>query len=133
MLNGIGNIVRVDLYDIVVAFSLGFEDLECLGLIAGGDDAVRYLAPYHLRGGNVADVAQRDPVAEGAHTVGAACARIGAGERRIIQTLDIIDKASLLELIGKRYADSRRGGADVLERGDGRQSERLLELLDELP
>ena len=133
MLDRIGNIIGVDLYDIVVAFSLGFEDLERLGLIAGGDDAVTYLALDHLRGGNVTDVAQRDPVAEGAHTVGTACARVSAGERRIIQTLDIIDKASLFELIGKRYADSRRGGADVLERGDSGQSERLLELLDELP
>ena len=133
MLDRIGNVVRIDLYDIVVAFSFALEDLEGFGLITRSDDTVGDFAFDHQGGGYVADIGQRDPVAEGAHAVGAAGARISAGEGAVVQTLDIVDKASLLELIGKRDADCRGCGADVLERSDGGESERFLELFDELP
>ena len=60
----LGNVVGVDFYYIVVAFALGLENLESLGLIAGGDDAVRDLALYHLCGRHVADIREGYPVAE---------------------------------------------------------------------
>ena len=120
-----GNIIRVDFHYIVVALALGFENFERLGLIAGGDNAVGDLALYHLRGSNIADIGEGDPVAERTHSVRAACARIGAGERGVVKTLYVVDKAGFFELVGERDADRRRGGADMLKRSDRRETESL--------
>ena len=59
-----GNVVGIDLYDIVIALALCLEDLKCLGLVAGSDDTVGYLALEHKCCGNVANVGERYPVAK---------------------------------------------------------------------
>ena len=133
VLLGIGDVVRIDLDDVVIAVALALEDLQGLGLVAGGDDAVGDLALDDLRGGDVADLGQGDPVAEGAHAVGAAGAGVGAGEGAVVEALDVVDEAGLLELITHRQAEGRAAGAHVLEGGRAGQTGRLLELFHELP
>ena len=119
--------------DIVVTLALGLQDLQSLGLVAGSDDAVGDLTLDHESGGHVADVGESHPVAEGAHTVGSSCASVSARQGRLVKALDIVNEASLLELIGKGSSDSGGGGRNVLEGGYCGESESLFELLDKLP
>ena len=128
-----GHVVGIDLNDVVVALALLLQDLQGFGLIAGGDDAVGHFPLDHLGGGHVAHVAQGNPVAEGAHTVCAAGTGISAGQGRIIQTLDIIHKAGLLQIGGKRNADCGGSGAHVLEAGHSGHAQGSLQFLHQLP
>ena len=132
LLNG-RNIIGVDLNDVVIALSLALENFKCLGLVAGSDNAIRNLALNKERSGDVANVGEGYPVAKGAHTVGAARSCVGTSQGRLVKAFDVIDKASLFQLFGERNTDSRRGGADVLKRGDCGESECGFELLDKLP
>ena len=129
-LDGIGNIILVHPDDAIGAFSLGFEDFEGFGFIAGGDHAVGHFALNHLRGGNVAYVGQRDEIAVAGHSVRAARLGIGAGKGRKLQ---IVDEVNLLQHVGKRGADGRACRADVLEGSGGAVAGGLLEFADELP
>ena len=131
-LNG-RNVVGIDLYDVVASLSLALEDFKRFGFISGSDNTVGNLALNKERGGNVANVGEGYPVAKGTHTVGAARSCVSASQGRLVKTFDIINEASLFQLFGKRNADCRRGGADVLERGNCRESERGFEFLNELP
>ena len=129
----IGHEIGIDLHDVVIALALGFEDLQRFGLVAGGDDAVGHLALDHLRGGHVAHVAERHPVAEGAHAVGAAGAGVGAGQRAVVQALDIIHKAGFPELFGQGDAHGGAGGRHMLEARHGGQAQGGLQFLYQLP
>ena len=127
------DVALVDGDDVVGALALLLEDLQRLRLIARGDHAVADLAGDQLRGGHVAHVGERDPVAEGAHAVRAAGAGVGAGQRGVIQARDVVHKAGLLQVLRQHAADGGGGRRDVLEGGHGAQAGRLLELLDQLP
>ena len=129
----LGHVGRVDLHDVVGAVALAFEQLQGFGRIAGGDDAVGDLALDDPRGGHVAGLGQGDPVAEGAHAVGAPCPRVGAGEGAVVEALDVVDEAGLPQLLVHRQAEGRAARADVLEGGRAGQAGRLLKLPDELP
>ena len=84
-------------------------------------------------GGKVADLGQRDPVAERAHPVGAARPGVGAAERRVVEAFYVVLEHSLLQLFGQRQADRRRSGRHVLEGGGRRQAGGLFQLFDQLP
>lgn len=124
-----------NLENAVLSTLLLLEDLERLGLVAGGNDTVRDLAVDDLGGRDVDDVRQADEVAERRHAVGAAGAGVGRREGRErllgVQVLDAEDLGlDLVELDAERGA----GGRDVLERGGGREDRvrrRGRELLDE--
>ena len=77
-----GDVIRVDLHDIVAALFLGLEDFKRLVGIGGGDDAVGDLVLEVGRGRGIAGVAEGRPVAVGAESVGAAGADVGAGDGR---------------------------------------------------
>ena len=74
------HVIFVDLDDVVIALALAAKDLQRFRLVAGGDDAVGHFPGNEFGRGYVADVAQRDKIAVGGKTVGAAGARVGAGE-----------------------------------------------------
>ena len=133
MLNGSGNVIGIDLNDIIAALSLGLEDLKCLGLVAGSDDTVGYLALDKTCRSYVANVGKSYPVAKGAHSVSAAGSCISASEGRLIKSLDIVYKASLLELFGKDSTYGSACGAYVLEGGYCGKARSLLQLLYKLP
>ena len=132
-LDRLGDVFGVDLDYIIIALALGLQYLERLFGIIGGDHTVADLALQQRGGQLVAGIRERDPVAEGAHTVGAAGACVGAGEGRAVEAFDIVDEAGFFQLIRKRQSPRRRGRADVLERGRARQAGRLFELLHQLP
>ena len=74
--------------------------------------------------GDVADVGEGDPVAEGGHAVGAAGAGIGAGQRG---KLDVRGNVVHLPFhLGQGQAQGRARRGDVLERGRRRQARRPL-------
>ena len=79
VLLGSGDVVRVDFNHIVVALLLGFEDLQGLVGIAGGNDAVGDLILEVLRSGGIAHIGQGRPVAVRAQPVGTPGPDIGAG------------------------------------------------------
>ena len=58
---------------------------------------------------------------------------ISASQGRLVKSLYVVYEASLLELVGKRNANSGGGGADVLEGGHCGKSQSSLELLNQLP
>ena len=91
MLRSGGNIAWVYPNHIVAALLLCFKNFQRLVGIAGGDDAVGDLALYHLRGSHIADIGEGDPIAERTHSVRAACASIGAGERGVVKPLNVIE------------------------------------------
>ncbi len=131
VLLGSGDIVRVDLHHVVVALLLGFEDLQGLVGIAGGDDAVGDLVLEVLGGGGVAHVGQGRPVAVGAQPVGAPGPDIGAGNGGELRVG--LHEVDLLVHLAQGQAHSGAGGGDVLEAGGGGQAGGGLELPDQLP
>ena len=128
---GAADVVGVDLDDVVGALLLLGEDLERLGRVAGGDDAVGDLVLDVAGGARVAGLGEGRPVAVGAHAVGAAGADVGAGDRRELAL--VIHEVDLLVRLGERPAHGGAGGRDMLERGRRRHAGRLLELAHELP
>ena len=128
-----GDIGGIDLNDVIVALPLGFQDLQRLGSVAGGNDPVGDLPMDELGGGLVAHVAERRPVAEGAQPVRAPRPGIGAGQGAVIQLGHVAHKAGLLEGLVQRQAHGGGGGGDVLEGGGGGEARGLLQLLHQLP
>ena len=118
----LGNEIGVDLHDIVVSFSLAFENFKSFRLIAGGDHAVRHLALNHESRGDVADIGQGYEITEGAHSVRSAGTRISATEGGLVKPLDVIHEASLFQRIRKRNANGSGGWADMFEGCGGRKA-----------
>ena len=56
-----------------------------------------------------------------------------AGKGRVVKPLDIVDKAGFFKLFVKHKSDRRRSGADVLEGGCRRHTERFFEFFYQLP
>ncbi|CAN4039645.1 acetyl-CoA carboxylase, carboxyltransferase subunit beta, partial [Dysosmobacter welbionis] len=69
VLLGGGDVVRVDLHDVVIALLLGFQYLQGFVGVAGGDDAVGHLIFHIPGGGGVAHVGEGRPVPVGAQPV----------------------------------------------------------------
>ena len=116
-LDGLGPVGEVDVHDVVVALLLGLEDLQGLGLVAGGDDAVAHLMLDDLGGGHVAHIRQSDPVAEAAHPVSAAGPGIGAGQGAQLHIRGNV--VHLAQHIVQGQAQGGAGGGDMLEGSGG--------------
>ena len=128
-----GNVAGVDGHHVVAALALGFQNGKRLVCVAGGDDAVGDLPGDELRGSGVAHVGQGDPVAEGAHPVGASRPGVGAGERAVVQLGDVIHEAGFFQVLGQHLSHGGGGGRDVLKGRDGDHARGLLQLLHKLP
>mmetsp|Transcript_96182 Transcript_96182/g.248706 ORF Transcript_96182/g.248706 Transcript_96182/m.248706 type:complete len:588 (-) Transcript_96182:9-1772(-) len=122
--------VLVGLEDDELAALLGLQDLQRLGRVAGGDDAVADLDLEDVGGGHVDLVRDGHEVAEGAHRVRVARPDVGRRHRRQLLALHLVHH---LLVVGQRQADRSAGGAAVLERGGGGLARRLAELVDQLP
>ena len=131
VLDGRRLVICIDLYNVVIALFLGFEDLQRLGLVAGGDDAVGHFMLNKLRRRHVANVGKRDPVAERGHTVRAAGARISRGEGRKLES--IVNPVDFPKRVRKRQTDRRARRADVLERGCCGKAQCGFQLAHQLP
>ena len=127
------HIVGVDLHNVIIPVSLGFENFQGLRLVAGGDNAVGHFPLDEGGGGHIAHVGEGHPVTEGAHAVGASGSGVGAGQGGLVKALDIVHKAGPLQLFGQWQAAGRAGGADVLEGGGAGQAGGLFQLPDQLP
>ena len=124
-------IVGVDLDDGIAALLLGFQHLQRVGVVAGRNDAVGDLMLNQLRGAQVADIGQRDPVAEAGHTVRTAGTGVGAGQRgKLGLRRNVVHGAQGLI---QRQTDGRTGRGDVLEAGGSGLAECLLQIAHELP
>ena len=128
-----GNVVGVDGHHVVAALALGFQDSQCFLCVAGGDDAVGDLPGDELRGGHVAHVGQGDPVAEGAHPVGASCPGVGAGEGAVVQLGNVVHEARLFQVLRQHLSHGGGGGGDVLEGRHGDHARGFLQFLHKLP
>ena len=113
MLDGSRLVGRVDGDHVVVALLFAGQDSQCLRLVARSDDAVRDLVLDQLCGGHIADVRQGDPVAEGGHTVCAAGACVGTGQRRKLCLRGNVVHPALHLGQGQTQCCARRG--NVLE------------------
>ena len=131
LLDRLGDVVRVDLDDVVAALALGFQDLERLVRVARGDDAVRHLVREVACGVRVAHVGERRPVAVGAQAIRTARADVGARDRG--QLVVSLDEVHLLFDIGQRFAERRARGGHMLKGRRGRHAGRLFERLHQLP
>ena len=131
LLDGRGLVGRVDGDDVVAALALGFQDRQRRVGIARRDHAVGHFVLDQLRGGLVAFVRQRDPVAEAGHPVGAARAGVGARQRGQLEP--VLDKIHFAQRIVQRQAQRRARGADVLERRGRGQAGGRAQLLHQLP
>lgn len=130
---GSGVVVLIHLKNKVLATLLLGQDLQGLGLVAGGNNTVGHLARDDLSGGGVDDVAQGENVTEAGHAVSTTGTGISLSQTRGLKALDIVNHVDLALLLGERNTDSRTGGRDVLEAGRSRETKSLLELLDQRP
>ena len=92
-------IVRVDLDDIVGTLFFAHEKFQSFLVVARGNDAIGDFSLDESGRRLVADIGEGDEVTEGRHAVGASGSGIGAGQRRIVEVLDVIDKAGFLEFV----------------------------------
>ena len=120
VLRGGGDVVRVDLDHVVAALLLGFQNFQRLVGIAGGDDAVGYLALEVLGGGGVADVGESGPVTVGAQAVSTPGADIGAGDGRELG--GVIHEVDLPVHLAQGPSYGGAGGGNVLKAGGGGQA-----------
>ena len=126
-----GNVVRIDLHNIVAALFLGLKGLKCFVGIARGNDAVGDFFLEIPRRGSVTHVAQRRPVAVGAQPVSAARTDIGTGNGAQLRVLG--HKVNLSVHIAQRQAHGRTGGRNVLEGCRSGKPGRLLQFANKLP
>lgn len=114
VLNGIGHIVGVYLYNAISTLALRLQYLECFGSVVGCDDAVAHLTFDEFCRCLVAGVAQGTEVAIGTHAVGAACTGVCSGQRCQFK-VDVIDKIDFLQRVAHGVAHSSTGRTDMLE------------------
>ncbi len=121
----------VDPDNVVSTLSLAFENFQSLRFIAGSDNAVRYLALYHLSGGYVAYVRKSDKVTVGGHSVRASRSCISAGKGG--KLAQIVHPVYLFQRVGKRKSHSRTRRGNVLKGSRRAKSRSLFKLLNKLP
>ena len=133
VLDRIRAVARVDLDDIVVSLLLRLQDLERLLRVAWGNDAIRHFAVDDACGRYITGIRQGDEVTVRRHTIDTTCSRIRTGQRRLVESLDIIHEAGLLQLVGKLPSDRGTGRRNVLEGGGGDHAGGFLEIGNQLP
>ena len=105
-LDGLRFVCRVNLDDIVGSLALVLQNLDGLGGVVGGNDAVRDLALQQQGRCGITGVAQGNEVAVRRHTVSTAGTGVCAGNRRIVQSLDVIDEVDFLQRVRQRQSHS---------------------------
>ena len=130
---GSGSVVLIHLEDEVLAALLLGQDLQSLGLVAGGNDTVGDLAGDDLGGGGVDDVAKGEDVTEARHAVGATGTGVSLSQTRRLDALDVVNHVDLALLLVQRNTDGSTSGGNVLEGSGGGEAESLLKLLDQRP
>ena len=125
------DVVRVHGDDVVVPLLLGLQDLQGLGGVIRGDDAVGDLI-FQVAGSiGVADVAEGRPVAVGAEAVRPPGPDVGAGHGGKGGVGLHEEGSPVLRRQGQ--AQGHPGGGDVLEAGGGGQARCLPQLPHQLP
>ena len=124
VLYGSRNIVRIHLKDAVIALLLRLQNLQCLVVIAGCNDAVRYLTLNQLRRAGITLVGKGDEIAKGAHAVRASCSCICTCKGS--QLTHVCHPVDLRFDLRERKADGCSRGRYVLKRGRCRLSGRAL-------
>ena len=133
VLDRIRAVARVDLDDVIVPLLLRLQDLECLLRIVWGNDAIRHFAVDDASGRRITGIRQGDEVAIRRHTIDATCSRICAGKRRLVESLDVVYEAGLLQLIGKLTSDCGTGRGNVLEGSGCDHAGGFLKIGNQLP
>ena len=120
----------VGLQDQVAPALLLADDLERVGLVAGRDHAVGDFAAQHAGERGVDRLADGGEVAVGGGEVAPTGPHVGGrGWRELV----IGQQIGGAERVVERGRDGGAGGADVLERGRGREPGRGAEFADQLP
>ena len=133
VLDRIRAVARVDLDDIVVSLLLRLQDLERFLRVAWGNDAIRHFAVDDACGRCITGIRQGDEVAVRRHTIDTTCSRIRTGQRRLVESLDVVYEAGLLQLVGKLPSDRGTGRRNVLEGCGGDHAGGFLEIGNQLP
>ena len=81
----------------------------------------------------ITGIRKGDEVAIRRHTIDATCSRIRTGQRRLVESLDIIHEAGLLQLVGKLPSDRGTGRGNVLEGCGCDHTGGFLEIRNQLP
>ena len=132
-LDGVGGVRRINLDDIIRSFTLGFQNLDGLGCIVGGDDAVADFAFDDKCSSGVAGVAQCDEVTIARHAVGSTSTSIGTSDGALIKSWDVVDKVDFLQCVAQRQTYGGTSRRYVLERCCRRETCGLAQLFHELP
>ena len=125
------DVVRVHGDDVVVPLLLGLQNLQGLGGVIRGDDAVGDLVFQVTGGVSVADIAEGRPVAVGAEAVRPPGPDVGAGHGGKVGVG--LHEEGLAVLRRQGQAQGRPGGGNVLEAGGGGQARGLPQLPHQLP
>ena len=133
VLDRIRAVARVDLDDVIVTLLLRLQDLECFLRIVRGNDAIGHFAVDDACGRRITGIRQGDEVTVRRHTIDTTCSRICTGQRRLVEPLDIIYEAGLLQLVGKLPSDRGTGRGNVLEGSGGNHAGGFLEIGNQLP
>ncbi len=128
---GNGHVIGIDLHHVVIAAFFGFQDFQSFRLITRRDDSVsNFIFDYFSRG-HVARIGKRNPVAETAHAVGAAGARVGTGQRgELYFGIDVIHFA---QHSVQRITQSSACGRYMFKGGCRHHAGIFLEFFDQLP
>ena len=125
-----GDIIRINGNDVVVAFLFGFQHFQGVGVIAGGNDAVRNFVLDQLCGGKVAHIRQGDPVTKAGHAVRTAGAGISAGQGRKLSLCT--NMIHLSQRFVQWQANGGTGGGNMLKAGSSRLAQGFFQVAHQL-
>ena len=125
-----GGIIRINGNDVVVAFLFGFQHFQGVGVIAGGNDAVRNFVLDQLCGGKVAHIRQGDPVTKAGHAVRTAGAGISAGQGRKLSLCT--NMIHLSQRFVQWQANGGTGGGNMLKAGSSRLAQGFFQVAHQL-
>ena len=130
--NRSGNIVWVNLDDIVSSFALLSKDLQCFFSIVWGNDAVAHFALDDEGSCFVASIAKSDEISVTAHSVSTASTSIGTGngtERH----LDVVNEIDASQSVAQGQTNCCSSWGNVLETSCCGKTSSCFEFLNKLP
>ena len=132
-LDGIRNVIRVDLDHVVVSFFLLMKDLQSLLGIARSDDPVGNLSFDQKSGIFIAGIGKGDEISEGRHTVCASGSRVGTGQRGEVFPVHIVYPVDLCQGLGKRKTNCSTCGRYMFKGGSCRKACLFFQTAYQLP